>query len=529
LVCYSPEDDHFEDYASSSKVYDKFGAYATAFHGGDLARAAADLQRRGFGSASSLQSVRGLRLFTGTGTGWLLPRPFPIDALPDPLCDYVKETAARIQASRAAVALPVLPLIGAAVGNTVRLIVSPGWQEPSIIWCFLLAESGDRKTPIFSYVTEHIEGREAQARLEFENDKAVYLVEKRNYDRLIRQWKEGRLQEQPEEPVPPVERDFFVQDITIQALANVLKRNPRGICVVNDEGSEWFGSFNKYSNSRQGDEGRWLRMFDGSSIKVSRAGEDAIYVSTTHVCLSMAIQPGVFARSLGSAHYENGLAYRPLLAMPVDIPGRWRSSLPDAWISAAMDAALEKLYSVPYRTNDRGQPEPHEIPVSRNAEEAWKVMYESIEGRIAPGIKKAVWRTQVTYLARLALLIEMVGWAGTRQQRLPAEISAESLERAGELVEWFGEEALRVHRALCATDDEKRVHKLITWMLSFPGRNKGFTSGRTRDHLNHLYTERDEVKADFETLRDGGFGEWREIGTKGRPRRRFFLLDGNVS
>ena len=141
----------------------------------------------------------------------------------------------------------------------------------------------------------------------------------------------------------------------------------------------------------------------------------------------------------------------------------------------------------------------------------------------APGLKLAVWRKQITYLGRLALLVDMVRWAATDRNELPSQISKTAIIAAGELVMWFGNEAMRIHRALEADEDEQRLHKLLSWMQSYPDKDQGFASKRTRDHLNHLYTDTREVKEDLNLLVEYGYGGWRRIPTERRPRVRFFL------
>ena len=122
----------------------------------------------------------------------------------------------------------------------------------------------------------------------------------------------------------------------------------------------------------------------------------------------MSIQPAVFARALGAEHYENGLAYRPLLSMPIDISGRRRYTDPDLSAIQKLNKMLNKLYALEYFADDFSRPVHTDIPFSSQASREWARFCDQIEQNVVPGLKKAVWRKQKTYLARLSLLIEMV-------------------------------------------------------------------------------------------------------------------------
>lgn len=76
-------------------------------------------------------------------------RSFPVDALPEPIRGFVDAGARAIGCDPSYLALPLLTAIAAAVGNTRRLELKPGWSVPPILWGAIVGESGTAKTPAF--------------------------------------------------------------------------------------------------------------------------------------------------------------------------------------------------------------------------------------------------------------------------------------------------------------------------------------------------------------------------------------------
>ena len=74
-------------------------------------------------------------------------QPFPIDALPEPVRSFVRETARSRGVDEAMVAVPLLGILAGLVGNARRLRLSPEFVVPAVLWTCVLAESGTGKTP----------------------------------------------------------------------------------------------------------------------------------------------------------------------------------------------------------------------------------------------------------------------------------------------------------------------------------------------------------------------------------------------
>ena len=91
--------------------------------------------------------------------------PYPVDALPATLRDFVESTVAIDKVAPASAALPVLVVTMAAIGNSVRSRGYYKWHEPIAAFCALIGPSGVRKAPavvalerLIQDVEERVEG-----------------------------------------------------------------------------------------------------------------------------------------------------------------------------------------------------------------------------------------------------------------------------------------------------------------------------------------------------------------------------------
>ena len=98
------------------------------------------------------------------------PKPFPVDALPEVLADYVRQASDANGYDPSMIALPLLSSLARAIGNK-RIIQpqrsNPSWTEPAIIWSLTIMQSGARKSPALKDATRFIRKYHAeQAKIE---------------------------------------------------------------------------------------------------------------------------------------------------------------------------------------------------------------------------------------------------------------------------------------------------------------------------------------------------------------------------
>ncbi len=185
--------------------------------------------------------------------------PFPVDLLPTPIRCYVQEAARAIHCDAAFTALPLLSALGAAVGNTRRIALKRGalpWTEPPILWAGIVGYSGTGKSPALKVALWCVESRERREMAEATQRLGEYASEILRYEVELTAWKRSGCKKgepEPEKPHPPGCQRFAVSDTTVEALADRLADNPRGLLLARDELSGWLRSFDQYKSGKGGD------------------------------------------------------------------------------------------------------------------------------------------------------------------------------------------------------------------------------------------------------------------------------------
>lgn len=350
-------------------------------------------------------------------------QPFPIETLPDPVATFVAESAAAVRCDAAFVALPVLTLLGAAIGNSRRLRLKRTHEAPAILWTGIIGESGTGKTPAI---------RTALA--------SAYAHEK-----VLRQQD------------PP--RRLLVGDATTEALAHLMASNNRGIFCVRDELAGWFGSIDRYRDRRGNcspDQSFLLSAYDGVPADVDRRTGDrrSLHIPRISLWVTGGIQPGILARAMGTVEREAGLLSRLLLACPPSRPQVYS----DDDVSEATQGGFDDVLKTLFALEGDGV-----VTLSEDAKELWRVFHDrtAVETTRLSGDLAAAWNKFRGTALRLALILHL------------AESSADvvpfrTMERALVLTEWFKQETRRVYAILAdaprqqaeRTEDEA----LLNWM-----------------------------------------------------------------
>jgi hypothetical protein len=464
-------------------------------------------------------------------------RPFPIDALPEPIRGFVDAGARAIGCDPSYLALPLLTAIAAAIGNTRRLELKRGWSAPPILWGAIVGESGTAKTPAFKLVMRPVRERQRKALERYRAAVEQYKADLACWEQDMAAWKKRGSGLPPAEPEEPQAERFIVSDTTVEALAPILLANPRGLLLARDELAGWIGSFDRYANKgRAGaDAANWLSMFNAESIIVDRKTGDprTIHVPQAAVCVSGGIQPAILQRALGLEHRESGLAARLLLTCPPRRPKRWTEADIDPSAEAELARLFDRLYELQPTTDDDGEPRPRLVRLSGDAQAAWIAYYNAhaIEQADLAGDMAAAWSKLEEYAARLALVVHFVRWAaGDVADETRLDVA--SMNAGIMLANWFKHEARRVYAMLDESDAERDQRRLVEWI----DRKGGTVTAREVQRGCRWLREPGQAEAALEKLVKAGLGRWEQstAGQRGQPTRRFKLstlstVDGNTT
>lgn len=457
-------------------------------------------------------------------------RPFPVDSFPEPVRRFVAAGAAAIGCDPSYIALPMLAVLAAAIGNTRRIQLKRGWAAPPIIWVAIVGESGTAKSPAFRLVMRPLHERQKKALQQHEEAMQQYRCDVACFEKVRSQWTKNNnsTQPPPDKPPEPIAERFIVSDTTVEALASVLQGNPRGVLLARDELAGWFGSFDRYSSGKGGaDAAHWLSMFNGEQLAVDRktGSPRTVYVPAAAVCVCGGIQPQILNRALGSEHRESGLGARFLLACPPRKPKRWTETDIDPVLERQVAYVIEMLYSLQPDIDNQGQPCPGIVQLSAAAKAIWMAFYDSHAREQASlvGDLSAVWSKMEEYAARLALIIHLTrSAAGDPTLSDPDVMDSASMDAGVRLVSWCKYEAMRVHSLLAESDEDRARRRLSDWI----SRRQGAVTARCLQQNYRPLRAPGAADAALQDLVTAGYGNWHSVDTTergGRPTRVFRL------
>jgi hypothetical protein len=457
-------------------------------------------------------------------------KPFPVDALPEPVRGFVADGSAAIGCDPAYVALPLLSALAAAIGNTRRIRLKRGWDEPAILWTAIVGDSGTMKSPALELALQPVRERQRKALTEHGQRMAEYRDALLRYERDLAQWKRSKGGEDPpDKPEEPIADRCWCDDPTIEALAVLLQQNWRGLLMVRDELSGWIAGFDRYSQGKGGDVARWLEMFGGRLMVVDRktGNPKTLYVPRAAVSVAGGIQPEILRRYLGQQYRDNGLAARLLLAWPPRRAKRWTEAdiAPEA--EAAIALILDRLYGLQPVFDADEDPRPAIVRLTPEGKREWIRFFDqhAQEHVELTGDLSAAWSKLEGGAARLALVVHLTRWAaGDPRLTTPEAVDAVSIAAGVRLSRWFGHEARRVYAMLDETEEARDRRRLVELVR----RKGGSVTARDLMRSSRKYPTAAGAEGALDDLVKAGIGSWQEDdhgGGRGRPVRRFVLSD----
>lgn len=416
-------------------------------------------------------------------TGTTVPtkdyQPFPTEEFPKTVADYVTESAAATGCDPAFIALPVLTLLGAAIGNSRRLSVKSTYHVPAILWTGIVGDSGSGKTPALR----------------------MALVAASDRERFLRS------QEDP--------KRFLVGDTTTEALAEIMSMNPRGIFCVRDELAGWFGSIDRYTEQKKGcssDQSFLLSAHEGTAHYVDRrTGKNRhLYIPQASLWVTGGIQPGILAQAMGKQEREAGLLARLLLACPPSTPHKFSENDVSEKTRTEFSDSLAYLFGL----QDEGF-----VSLNQGAKNLWVAFHDqtSEESLGLAGDLAAAWSKFRDTALRIALILHFASGGGDA-------VTAATMNRALRITRWFMQETLRVYDVINAksrSGNQQQDEALLKWLA-----DRDWVTCRDVQRGPRLLRTGTEAEACLRRLSASGLLEQRaaaDAQSGGRPTTLFRL------
>jgi hypothetical protein len=387
---------------------------------------------------------------------------FPIHIFPKQVQKIITCYCSTLNLNIDYAAVTVLYAFSVAMGGHYSLIVKRGWTELPTLFVALVGKPGINKSGPISIFTQPLEKLEKVLFKRFLEEYSTFKksrsTKKENDSSVI-------LEE-------PVRRQLVIKDATQEAMLKALYYNPHGFAGIYDELAAFLKSFNKYK-SGGGDEEVMLSLFSGKSISVNRKSSEPIFIEKPFVSIIGSIQPQVLINLLGNNKIDNGLTHRFLFAFPDHVI---REDLSDEdvpeYIEELYQGFINRILISEFFQTD-GYPG-NKITLSKEGYDAYKIFRRKINETINNEKSDAIsgiYAKLDTYSLRIALILHVILIGCKEPEINPYQVSAETFQKAAELIDYFEHNALKVFKLMEKFRDPLKdypmEHKIIYYQLPY--------------------------------------------------------------
>jgi hypothetical protein len=216
------------------------------------------------------------------------------------------------------------------------------WLVPPIVWTMVVADSGQRKTPVIANAFSALQAMHRETWLAHRGE--------------MQKWRSLPAAERKKTPAPEQPHPVIVEDPTVESLQAVLAASPtdRGTCMLRDEIAGLFG-FGRYNNGH-GDAERafYLQAFEAGTYTVHRIKRGTVFISCTGLTIFGCIQPDRLADFTGLESDGMLQRFNPIVCSPPPA-GRPGVRTPGLPAFEAVIRRLARLDGMRYATDEEGE------------------------------------------------------------------------------------------------------------------------------------------------------------------------------
>lgn len=231
-----------------------------------------------------------------------IPKPFSFDEAPPMIANFAKAYSEATGHDHSGLIVAALIAAASVIDDRIKLEVQKGsnWTVSARLWGFLCGKSSAGKSPILRATTDPIKALHHQ---------------------LLQDWQKQNKALSVDEPLPVTA--IFTSDATVAALSEILKDNPAGLLMLNEEFSSWVGAIDSADKGEAAkNRGDWLQLRDGGARQINRIGRGTVFVPNWGASVLAATTPDGLSKQMKHMP-EDGLIQRfiPCMMQP-SVPKR---------------------------------------------------------------------------------------------------------------------------------------------------------------------------------------------------------------
>jgi Protein of unknown function (DUF3987) len=437
--------------------------------------------------------------------------PFPVEVFPKAIATLIRQGAAALPCAPDLIGVPMLPVLGTAIGTSYEVQMKEGWTEGARIYSGTIDLPGAKKSPAEKLATRPLHVLQAQHGAAFEQQQVEHDLKMLVYEVELADWRAKRRQKadsqqpesskQPPPPKPdaPTMTQLLTVDATVEALASVLASNPRGVLMERDELTGWVLAMNQYKGGKGSDRQMWLSFWNGASVVINRKGRpDPLVLLNPFVCVTGGLTPDCLDDLVDVRGREDGFLPRILLAYPDPVVLTYTHATVTPAAQREYQTLIEQLLALDAtHTAVTTFTTPGRAALISFLNE----LYERSNSADCPVYLRHVIAKLEAYTGRLALILQLCRYVA-RESRTD-NIEPESVAGAAQLVRYFLSHAERIYPRLHVTDEDKKVEAAVSW-IDAHGRTT--TARALLTYKVAGVKSATEAKALLRRLEDRGFG-----------------------
>jgi putative DNA primase/helicase len=162
---------------------------------------------------------------------------FPLDVLPKPLARLVREASMALPCPPDYVAVPILGVMGTAIGTSRVIEVKANWHEGPRLNEAVVGDPGTKKSPAMKLAMKPLFRQQEADERTYNDAKSFHEAEMKRHEVDMEVWRKDAKAGKSAPSTPPSAPDAptmsrsWSSNSTVEALALLLKENPRGILL----------------------------------------------------------------------------------------------------------------------------------------------------------------------------------------------------------------------------------------------------------------------------------------------------------